>query len=423
MPNVLPRGLFGRDLALGIGGATEPVQLAATAVGSTVPVPVLQVWCGSPTGVPVLVWSSTASPPTGVTATYTAGSHSVLVAWSPAVLLTADSYNVFRPDGSLVGSTATSSLTDGSPRPLVGSYTVVAKLGNVSAAPVASNSLDLRPDPVTAVAIYYSPTQVNVSWTRNASRKADRFDVYRPGGAFAGSVSSRDATAFTDTEPNPVNGQYYVVAVEVNGGVSSAAAYSNMLDLSGQTQGFSYSALQDNSGNATVYWSPPGYGLPDYYNVYVDNVYQGPLGAGVTSWSFGSTPGTVRAVNIQAVLTGQASGYPGVTVYVPAAQPTNVSFAYDGSTSGVIAPVGRFDDAPGVVSDYEAQGQAYQSGPPFEPWSTFQVDDPHLASAGSPKRWLSSYNSPRGYYAYWRVRTTSPGGPSAWLELGWLFRG
>lgn len=206
MPNISPKGLFGRAGTSGAGLAA--IEVWGTLPGSTVVRAALEVWASGANGVPVLVWASAAGAPSAVTATYDANQN-VVISWTPAAA--ADSYVVKRPDGSTVTTVSTSYVTDMQPRALSGAYTVTPSLGAQTGSPVASNSLNLTTAPSAVTATLVSgQVQVQVGWNHPAyGQPSVGYRIDRNGVTAA--TLGKTITTWTDT--NPPAGQITTYAV------------------------------------------------------------------------------------------------------------------------------------------------------------------------------------------------------------------
>lgn len=226
MPNIAPNGVWGRGQ--GTSGLPTPmIEGVATLPGETTARQVIEVWVGRPDGTPVIVWSLTAGSPASATASYTPTA--VTVSWVPSTPLIADSYNVRRPDGSLVANVppGATSFVDESPLPLSGPYRVFGVLAGVqSSFGTPTNTLDLRLQPasVTADVINGGATDqsVTLSWTQPTLGRPDGWQVFRDGSlvsAHAGTVTSISGVY----APAGANVTYQVRAV-LSGAVSALPA-------------------------------------------------------------------------------------------------------------------------------------------------------------------------------------------------------
>lgn len=219
MPNLLPRGLWVR-LPPDRGTPAEPLSLHATIPGESAPRVVTEVWCSGPNGVPQLVWSSGPGVPSGVSATYN-NNGKVTVAWTLPSPPGVDTWEIKRPDGTVVGSvlSGVSSIVDDAPRAQVGTYSVRGVLAGAYSAPVYSNSLNLTTAPGSVLASYDSGTQrTTVTWTAPAWGTPTAYEVRRNGtllGSVAGNVLS-----FVDTSVFPGQLHVYTVTAKLNSNAS-----------------------------------------------------------------------------------------------------------------------------------------------------------------------------------------------------------
>lgn len=207
MPNIPPRGLYGRDNATW----KNPVAIFARDAG--VWKPAVAVYAMQ-AGAWQLIWAASATPPASATITYTTGQ--VNVSWVASTPAVADAYNIYRSDNSLAGTVAAPATTfvDPSPRPLSGAYKVFGVLGGAESPTAAtSNSLDLRLQAATFTATLVGST-VKLDWTASAVGSPDSWNVYRTSGTPVLLSSGSTATTFTD--PNPPAGvvsDYAVIPV------------------------------------------------------------------------------------------------------------------------------------------------------------------------------------------------------------------
>lgn len=185
MPNLPGRGLFGRPAELGPGPGLPAVNIVGSLAGSTVPRQVIRLFASDDNGTPVEVWARTAAPVTSASLVYVAFARSVTVSWVQPSPIEADTWEIRRPDGSLAGivtwngtGTAPTSFSDVDPRPLSGSYTVTAKLGNTTAAAVATPTLNLAAPPAGLNAAFSEPYVV-LSWSHPAYGPPDSYEVWR----------------------------------------------------------------------------------------------------------------------------------------------------------------------------------------------------------------------------------------------------
>jgi hypothetical protein len=203
VPNIPPGGVHGRHAALW----KNPTEIHARVAGVWKSADF--VW-GAKAGGWVLLWAKNAGSPATATAVYTPTQ--VVVSWVAAVPAVADTYKVYRPDGSLAGSVAAPALTftDLDPRPVTGTYKVVGVLGGVdSTAQTATNSLALAMPAATLTATVQSPgasQTVKLDWTAAAIGRPDFWNVYRVVGATATLLSQVAGTAVTYTDTTPLHG-------------------------------------------------------------------------------------------------------------------------------------------------------------------------------------------------------------------------
>lgn len=218
MPNVAPRGLFGRAA----GAVSAATHVYATLPGETVPSEALEVWCSGPDGVPHLVFATTPGAPDSVDADYAAGV--VLVTWVAAAA--ADGHVVRRPDGSTVATVtgSVSSVVDPSPRAGTGGYTVTASLSGVpgSSAGTESDPLPLA-DPVTSLAAAIVGTGVQLGWAHPSyGQPPIGYRVQRAGVTIA--TVSPTLTTWTDLSPLVGTATTYSVTPVFHASTAGAAA-------------------------------------------------------------------------------------------------------------------------------------------------------------------------------------------------------
>jgi hypothetical protein len=196
VPNIAPFGLFARN-----GGAWKgPAAIFARDAGTWKPVQAVWAMQG---GTWKLIWARTATSPSSVTIAYVPTQ--VTVTWVASNPRIADSYNVYRPDGSFVANVANTPLVDPDPRPLVGQYRVVGVLSNVESENpgTVSNSLDLTLQAATFTATLINggtaSQTVNLAWTANALGIPDSWNVYRDTTLLTNVAGN--VLAFTDASP------------------------------------------------------------------------------------------------------------------------------------------------------------------------------------------------------------------------------
>lgn len=203
MPNVPPMGLFGLVPGLSPGTPTEAVDVVATLVGETAPRNALEVWATAPgSTVPKLVWSRAAGVPAApLTQTYNGGTGFVTVGWVAPNPTKQDSFDVKRPDGSLVGSVsaAATSIVDSAPLPLNGAYTVTARLAGLSGTPTATPTLNLAAAPGALTATFQdnrpASVKVHLVWSAPAYGNPHQYQIWRNGALYttvAGTATTYD---------------------------------------------------------------------------------------------------------------------------------------------------------------------------------------------------------------------------------------
>jgi hypothetical protein len=225
VPNVSPKGLWAR-IGPDQGAPVAPTSLHATITGESAPRTVLEVWCSGADGVPQLVWRSGPSAPSGVSATYN-NNGKVTVAWTLPSTPEVDSYQVKRPDGSIVGtvSATTSSLQDSSPLAVAGSYSVRGYLAGEYSDPAYSNSLNLSTGPASISGSYNSGTgKSTVTWTAPAWGTPTRYDIYR-NGVYLGNVPGT-TLSYIDSSVYPGQNHSYVITAKLNSASSGSASTS-----------------------------------------------------------------------------------------------------------------------------------------------------------------------------------------------------
>lgn len=216
MPNVPPKGLFGR-VAPGQGAGLAAVDLVATLVGETTPRNVLEVWGAGADRVPILVWARAAeSPSVAPVISYSQGTFDVTVNWTALDPLRSDGYEIRRPDGSLAG-TATqfdTEFVDTATRALTGSYTVAGVLGGVvDGTPASSNSLSLAAAPASASGTWDNGGQyVALTWAQPSYGQPEAFHIYR-NGAYIWEVPGYQLGFFDGDAPRGTQPTYTIYAV------------------------------------------------------------------------------------------------------------------------------------------------------------------------------------------------------------------
>lgn len=260
MPNILPKGLWGR-VGSSTGPGTPAIEIGATLLGETTTRLADQVWVGAAGGTPVIVWSATAGSPDSATAIYSPTQ--VDLAWVPSDPQVAESYNVRRPDGSLAGNVAApgTAFTDLNPRPLNGAYQIFGVLGGVeSAVGTATNVLDLRLQPASASTVVSgdgtATSSVTVNWTNNAAGRPDQWAIYRNGVL----LTTIAGTILTVLDSNPPRGTMvdYEVRPVLSGieglGLAAAATAVGAMPPTSVVQ----TATNPPLSNLRLTWAHPG---------------------------------------------------------------------------------------------------------------------------------------------------------------------
>lgn len=221
------------------------------------------VWVVDENGDWQIAWSRLAGSPVSVTIAYqTTPGTQVAVSWVPASPALADGYRIYRPDGTLAGSTPASatSFVDPNPRPLNGSYTVRGILGGTEGPVTSSNVLDLRLQPgspsTTVNSNGTASSTVTISWSHNALGRADQYAIYR-GGAHLLTVGGTSTTA---TDPNPVRGATRVYEVRsVLSTVEGAGAQAPVTSVGAMPPtNVQLNATNPPLSNLRLTWGHPG---------------------------------------------------------------------------------------------------------------------------------------------------------------------
>lgn len=225
--NLSPRGLTIRPTA-GTTAPVDEVKIDPDGLGYH-DADLVWSWNGTEW---VVVW---AAEPAEVSSVLLAWATSqVTISWSLPSPEAADTYRVYRPDGSLAGSVSrgATSLVDLSPLPLNGAYVVTTVLGSMESAGVASAALDLTlPASSPASSVSSDGTvsaQVTLSWAFTAGRQPDQWRVYRDGvlkATLAGSV-----TTWVDTSPSIGNAVDYEIEPWLSS-VASAAVVTEAVSV------------------------------------------------------------------------------------------------------------------------------------------------------------------------------------------------
>lgn len=286
MPNLLPLGVWGR-VGPDVGPALEMVQGWATAVGTTVPTEVLEVWAASASGVPVLVWSRDASAPTGVAASYSGTTQAVTVTWTLPTPNKATSFEIKRADGSVAGTVdgALSTFVDVDPRALTGTYSVVGVINTTRSSSASSNSLSLANPPQSMAQTWDSVARgPSLSWAAPTYGRPDFYNVYRDG-VFLIQVPGNQ-TGYTHASFPPSSTHLYAVTAVLTGTEGTAASVS-------VTRG---SAFYTNltwalvAGQDQFTWTLPAYGTPDSVDVQLNGSLLGTLAGNSTFYTHDHVP-------------------------------------------------------------------------------------------------------------------------------------
>ena len=136
----------------------------------------------------------------------------------------AATYNVYRPGGTFIGSTAGLSFTDANPQPGIGGYKVSAlALGGAVGGQGTSNSLTLAQAPTSLTAS--APTSgdnVALAWLIAGVGVHDQIQVVRGGSSLV--YLAAGSTSYTDTNAREGTIESYQVRAVISGNVGS---YSN----------------------------------------------------------------------------------------------------------------------------------------------------------------------------------------------------
>lgn len=416
MPNLPDKGLFvASPLTLQI----VPVPELFGSDASGVPAGAQEAWAAAANGVPVLVWASGAQAPSGASASYSATTKAVTITWTnPAGPVKADSFDVKRADGSLVGSVTAPALTivDDDPRPLTGSYTVTARLAGGSSTAVATNSLSLAANPGAVTGTFTTPSRGwAVAWSAPSYGAPDGYNVYG-NGVLLVSVAG-NVTGWTHKwVPAGTSITYEVRAVlaGVEGGRSSVTKVTGSGKATGVAANVSGNYGEDEYW-LTVSWTAPAYGAVDQYQIFQDSTLVATALAGTTGVTLRPDAGrchtyTVRSVynNVGSYDAAIAKCVPTSYVLPPPGQSCPVLFSHAGG-AGTIQLNWRAPGSP--VTSYTIE--VYRvSGPVLEATVT---------TAGTLLPDGSLYVTIAGLISgshTTRIRANSDGGSSAWRTTG-----
>jgi hypothetical protein len=259
MPNIPPHGLFARH------NKTWKGANAIYARDAGVWKPAIAVYAMK-NGVWELIWAASATSPTGVAITYTQGQ--VNVAITPSTPAIADSYNIYRPDGSLAGTIPygpSPSFVDANPRPLTGSYTVFGVLNGAQApAGTTSNSLDLTLQARNLAGVLVG-SDVQLTWDPALAGSPDSWNVYRVvGGVPQLIVSNLIVTTYTDTNAAPGADHIYIVQPILSGIAGTTATINVQSPIGVPT---SVTLVASGTSNLRLSWGAPSAGTPTGYEV------------------------------------------------------------------------------------------------------------------------------------------------------------
>lgn len=251
----------------------------------------------------------------------------------------------------------------------------------------------------TGVTVTWATSQVTVSWALPSPEVADSYAIRRPDGSLAGSVGAGIA-AFVDVNPLPLNGAYTVHGVLA--GVEAAGASSPVLDLRLPPTGLA--ATVNNAGTAaatvTLGWGFTAGRQPDQWTVRRNGAVVASLAGASTTWTdAGPLLGEVATYSVTPVLsTVESSSAGSVVVSVPAAPPTGVTLT---AMNPPIATLRLAWVSPaGSRTGFEVERNSGAGWVAHTNTHTLSSD------------WSTSV-------AGWmRVRTTSAGGVSAWVQAG-----
>lgn len=308
----------------------------------------------------------------------------------------ATSYSVRRSDGSLVGSvTAVGGsylVTDS--LPLVGThaYTVWSLIGGVEYTSAVTNTVTLGVIPGTPTAATSNVgTNTNVTVTWGAAPGAVSYNVKNASGTFLGNTAS---LTFTDTNPAPGVGGYSVKAVLANGDTGPLNE-SNSLTLAQAP-----TSVAPVGGDGFYDWSLATAGDHDDVQALVNGVVVETMPAGTTGRFFDGelqdNAGTVITITIRT----RVSGNPGPqSVAVTEASEANVPISVSIAATGTLGELKlTWGNPAGSRTGYQVQRNdgswadvGDNTSPSYYTWA---------ASTGTRQM---------------RVRTTSAGGPSAYV--------
>lgn len=316
MPNVAPRGWWGRGSTGAAGEVTDAWVGDPDGTGEYVPIETVFCW-DEALGEYVVLWSRTAGSPVSAAASYqTSPGTQVTVEWVLPDPHLADSFNIRRPDGSLAGTVASSQTTfvDPDPRPLNGAYRVHGVLAGQQGPATLTNSLDLRLPPATVntsvVDNGTASSSVTVTWTHNALGRPDQYAVYRDD-TLVGTVSG---TTLAFSDENPLRGQVSTYSVRARlSGVTSAigTAASATSVAAAPPPSATLAATNPPLSNLRLTWTHPAGSRTGYETEYDtnNNVFIGTAshGSSVTERNLGST--VARRMRVRTLSDGGPSAW------------------------------------------------------------------------------------------------------------------
>jgi titin len=259
--------------------------------------------------------------------------------------------------------------------------------------------------PVLPAAVYVNDvTNVAVTWTLPSPNVSNGWIVRRPDGSEVGRVAAT-TTQLTDQNPLPGTGAYTVAGFD-SGGAESAAVATNSLSIT-LTPATATATLV--GGDVKVDWTTGPQGQPDKWAVWnvTDN-----------KWEATTVAAALRTFTVTGLATGklytfavypyindvQATGKNTASVGVPAADPISVALAAINAPAVGAASADQIQltwAAPsGTVTGYEVESSTNGTT-----W-TASSDD------ATPVVFVSAVP------LYARVRATSAGGSSGWVQKG-----
>lgn len=349
-----------------------------------------------------IVWTATTTDALNPVATI--NGTGVDITWdAPAGDLTdpevVENYSVRRSDGSLVGSVAAvgGSYQINDPLPLVGThaYTIESEILGVVYSSVVTNTVTLgvvSGTPVATTSNVGIDTDVTVVY--GTAPGAVAYNIYDVNGTFVGQPVPVDHTVFTDSDPNAGVGGYSVEAVMANGDTGPLNE-SNSLTLAQAP-----TSLQPVGGDGFYDWSLASAGDHDDVQALVNGVVVETMPAGTTGRFFDGelqdNAGTVIAITVRTRISGNNGP---LSNQVDAPSVAEVPISVTAAATGTLGQLKlTWGNPAGSRTGYRVQ--ADDGG-----W--FEVGD---NTSPSYYTWAASTGS-----RSMRVRTTSDGGPSAYV--------